>query len=78
MSRTDRNPTLKDAQAMKAIQRIPASQIALMAASPAVEQLSRISQQQETFPAAAALPDAVRGEVRRVKTPDWLEGSNRK
>jgi hypothetical protein len=62
---------------MKAIQRISASQIALMAASPAAEQLSKISHKQEMFPAAAALPDAVRGEVRRVKTPDWLEGRNR-
>jgi hypothetical protein len=77
MSRTDRNRTPQDAQAMKAIQRIPASQIALMAASPAAEQLSKISHKQEMFPAAAALPDAVRGEVRRVKTPDWLEGRNR-
>jgi len=76
MSRTDRHPTPQDAQAMKAIQRIPASQIALMAASPAAEQLSLfepISHKQEKFPAAVALPDSVRGEVRRVKIPDWLK-----
>ena len=78
MSRTDRHPTHQDAQAMKAVQRIPASQIALMAASPAVQQLFIISQKQEKFPAAVALPDAVRGEVRRVKTPDWLEGWNKR
>ena len=81
MSRIDRNRTLQDAQAMKAIQRIPASQIALMAASPAAEQLSlfeTISQQQEMFPAAAALPDAVRGEVCCVNTPDWLRERHEK
>ncbi|HNX52698.1 MAG TPA: hypothetical protein PKI68_03025 [Pontiellaceae bacterium] len=77
MSRTDRNPTPKDAQAMKAIQRIPASQIALIAASPAAEQLSKISHKQEMFPAAVAPSDEVRGEVRRVKIPDCLEGRNR-
>ena len=44
MSRTDRNPTLKVAQAMKAIQRIPASQIALIAALPAAEQLQDFTQ----------------------------------
>ena len=76
MSRTDRNPTLKDAQAMVTIQS-PVSQIVSMAASPATEQLSKISHKQEMFPAAAALPDAVRGEVRRVKTPDWLERINK-
>lgn len=73
MSRTDRNPTLKVAQAMKAIQRIPASQIALIAASPAAEQLSLLLQPQEKVPAAAASSDEVRGEVRRVEIPDFLK-----
>ena len=73
MSRTSRNLTLKDAQAMRTIQRIPASQIALIAASPAAEQLSKILQQQEMFPATVASSDAVRGEVRRVEIPDWLK-----
>ena len=76
MSRTARNPTPQDAQAMKAIQRILASQIALMAASPAAEQLSLfepISQKQETFPATATPSDEVRGEVRRVEIPDFLK-----
>jgi hypothetical protein len=77
MSRTDRNPIPKDAQAMKAIQRTPASQIALIAASPAAEQFSKFSHKQEMFPAAVAPSDEVRGEVRRVKTPDCLEGRNR-
>jgi len=72
MSRTDRNPTPKDAQAMETIQS-PASQIASMAASPAAEQLSLFSHKQEKFPATVALPDEVRGEVRRVEIPDWLK-----
>jgi hypothetical protein len=76
MSRTDRNPTLKVAQAMKAIQRIPASQIALIAALPAAEHLQDFTQAGNVS-CGGGPSDAVRGVVRRVKTPDWLEGRNR-
>jgi hypothetical protein len=60
---------------METSQRIPSSQIASIAASPVAQQLSLfepISHKQEKFPATVALPDAVRGEVRRVEIPDWL------
>jgi hypothetical protein len=68
MSRTDRNSNSRDAvsnekQAMETSQRIPSSQIASIAASPAARQLLSLSQQQEKFPAAVALPDSVRGKA---------------
>lgn len=77
MSQTDRNPNSRDAvsvrkQAMETSQRIPSSQIASIAASPAARQLSLFSPQ-ETVPATVTPSDEVRGEVRRVEIPDFLK-----
>ena len=57
-----RNPVPQDAQATEATKRIPYSPLASIAASPAGQQLSTLSQQ-EKFPATVTLSDSVRGEV---------------
>ncbi len=58
---------------METSQRIPSSQIASIAASPAAQQLSLFSQPQETVPATVAPSDEVRGEVNGAKIPDFLK-----
>lgn len=77
MSQTGRNPNSRDAvsrkQAMETSQRIPSSQIASIAASPAARQLSLFSLTQEKTPATVTPSDEVRGEVRRVEIPDFLK-----
>ena len=83
MSQADRNPNSRDAvsngkQAMETSQRIPSSQIASIAASPAVRQFSLFSQSQGKVPATVAPSDEVRGEARRAEIPDFLKVRCRK